>query len=338
MKKLIDDPDDVVVDALRGLGAAHADLVRIDLENRLVIRRDAAVPGKVGLVSGGGSGHEPLHGGFVGRGMLDAACAGAVFTSPVPDQMLAATRAVNGGAGVLHIVKNYSGDVMNFEMAAELAAAEDIPVVAVVTDDDVAVEDSLYTTGRRGVGVTVLVEKIAGARAEEGGSLQEVADVARKVNDNGRSMGMALTSCTIPAAGKPTFTLADDEMEIGVGIHGEPGRRREKLKGAREITDLLATPILEDLPFKAGDEVLAFVNGMGGTPLIELYLMYGHLDALLRARGITIARSLVGNYITSLEMAGCSFTLLRLDEDMTRLWDAPVRTAGLEWSGRGASV
>jgi dihydroxyacetone kinase-like protein len=266
--------------------------------------------------------------------MLDAACAGAVFTSPVPDQMLAATKAVDGGAGVLHIVKNYSGDIMNFEMAAELAQAEGIEVETVVTNDDVAVKDSLYTTGRRGVGITVLLEKIAGAKAEEGASLQTVAAVARKVNERGRSMGMALTSCTVPAAGRPTFELADDEMEIGIGIHGEPGRRRERLKGAREITELLATPIVEDLPFAAGDRVLAFVNGMGGTPLIELYLMYGLLDEFLRAREITIARSLVGNYITSLEMAGCSFTLLKLDEELVRLWDAPVHTAALHW-GKG---
>jgi dihydroxyacetone kinase-like protein len=232
---------------------------------------------------------------------------------------------------VLHIVKNYSGDVMNFEMAAELAQAEGSEVATVVTNDDVAVQDSLYTTGRRGVGVTVLVEKIAGARAEEGAPLQAVAEVARLVNENGRSMGMALTSCAVPAAGRPTFDLGEDEMEIGIGIHGEPGRRRETLRSAREIAEILATPILEDLPFRAGDRVLAFVNGMGGTPLIELYLMYHQLDSLLRARDITIARSLVGNYITSLEMAGCSFTLLRLTEELARLWDAPVRTAALSW-------
>jgi dihydroxyacetone kinase-like protein len=249
MKKLINSPDEVVIESLRGVGAAHPDLVRIDLEQQLVVRRDAPVSGKVGLVSGGGSGHEPLHGGFVGPGMLDAACAGNVFTSPVPDQMLTATQAVHGGAGVLHIVKNYSGDIMNFELAAELAQAEGIEVATVVTNDDVAVKDSLYTSGRRGVGVTVLVEKIAGARAEAGGSLQQVADVARKVNENGRSMGMALTSCTVPAAGRPTFELGDDEMEIGIGIHGEPGRQRVKLGSAKEITELLAIPILEDLPF-----------------------------------------------------------------------------------------
>jgi dihydroxyacetone kinase-like protein len=331
MKKLINATDDVVKESLRGLGAAHPNLVRIDEDNQLVLRRDAPRPGKVGLISGGGSGHEPLHGGYVGAGMLDAACAGAVFTSPVPDQMFAATQAVDGGAGVLHIVKNYSGDVMNFEMAAELAQAEGIEVVSVVTNDDVAVKDSLYTTGRRGVGVTVLVEKIAGARAEEGGSLPEVADVARRVNENGRSMGMALTSCTVPAAGQPTFSLSGDELEIGIGIHGEPGRHRVKLGTAHEIAHLLATPIVEDLPFQRGDEVLAFVNGMGGTPLIELYLMFSELNDLLQERGITITRSLVGNYITSLEMAGCSFTLLKLDDELIRLWDAPVHTAALHW-------
>jgi dihydroxyacetone kinase-like protein len=246
--------------------------------------------------------------------------------------MLAATVAVNGGAGVLHIVKNYSGDVMNFEMAAELASAEGIAVATVVTNDDVAVKDSLYTTGRRGVGVTVLVEKIAGARAEEGALLEAVAAVARKVNENGRSMGMALSSCTVPAAGRPTFALGEDEMEIGIGIHGEPGRQRVRLGTASEIAELLATPILEDLPFRSGDRVLAFVNGMGGTPLIELYLMFGQLEQILNARGIQIARSLVGSYITSLEMAGCSFTLLRLDDELTRLWDAPVTTPALRWS------
>jgi dihydroxyacetone kinase-like protein len=331
MKKLINAPDDVVGEALRGLASAHSDLVRVDLESSLVIRRDAPIAGKVGIVSGGGSGHEPLHGGFVGPGMLDVACAGAIFTSPVPDQVLAATRAVDGGAGVLHIVKNYSGDVMNFEMAAELAQAENIRIETVITNDDVAVKDSLYTTGRRGVGVTVLVEKIAGARAEEGASLAEVAAVARKVNARGRSMGMALTSCTVPAAGRPTFELAEDEMEVGIGIHGEPGRGREALKSAREITELLANSILEDLPFHAGDQVLALVNGMGGTPLIELYLMFGLLRDLLKERDIQITRSLVGNYITSLDMAGCSFTLLKLDAELVRLWDAPVRTAGLLW-------
>jgi phosphoenolpyruvate---glycerone phosphotransferase subunit DhaK len=331
MKKLINDPANVISDALRGLAAAHPEL-RVDFENRIVYRADAPVPGKVGLISGGGSGHEPLHGGFVGPGMLDAACAGEVFTSPVPDQMVEATKAVDGGAGVLHIVKNYTGDVMNFEMAAEIAAAETgVEVASVVTNDDVAVEDSLYTAGRRGVGVTVLVEKIAGAAAEEGRPLAAVADVARKVNANGRSMGMALTSCTVPAAGKPTFDLPDNEMEIGIGIHGEPGRRRVPVAPASEIAEMLVTPILTDLDFTGGDGVIAFVNGMGASPLIELYIMYNEVAQILAKNGITIARSLVGPYITSLDMAGCSVTLLKADDELLRLWDAPVRTPGLRW-------
>jgi phosphoenolpyruvate---glycerone phosphotransferase subunit DhaK len=283
------------------------------------------------VISGGGSGHEPMHGGFVGKGMLDAACPGAVFTSPVPDQMLAATKAVDGGAGVLHIVKNYTGDIMNFEMAAELAAAEGIEVAAVVTNDDVAVKDSLYTAGRRGVGVTVLLEKIVGAAAESGANLEEVKRIAEKVNAQGRSMGMALTSCTVPHAGKPTFDLPEDEMEIGIGIHGEPGRTRMKIGSAAEITEMLATPILEDLPYNSGDSVLAFVNGMGGTPLIELYVVYNELAKILKGKGITISRNLVGSYITSLEMAGCSITLVKLDDELTKLWDAPVHTPALRW-------
>ncbi len=331
MKKLINKADDVVKDALAGMEALHPELLRVDYENQIIVRADAPVRGKVGVISGGGSGHEPMHGGFVGRGMLDAACPGAVFTSPVPNQMLAATHAVNGGAGVLHVVKNYTGDVLNFEMAAELAEADGIEVASVVTNDDVAVQDSLYTAGRRGVGVTVLLEKIVGGLAETGAPLAEVAALARKVNDHGRSMGMALTSCTVPAAGKPTFELGDDEMEIGIGIHGEPGRRRVKLAPASEITEMLANPIIEDLGLKAGERVLAFVNGMGGTPLIELYIVANELAKILRGKDITIARSLIGSYITSLEMAGCSITLLRLDDELTRYWDAPVHTPALRW-------
>jgi dihydroxyacetone kinase-like protein len=331
VNKLINDPANVVSDALRGMAAAHPEL-RVDHENRIVYRGDAPVRGKVGLISGGGSGHEPLHGGFVGLGMLDAACAGEVFTSPVPDQMMAATKGVDGGAGVLHIVKNYTGDVMNFEMAAELAEAESgIEVAAVVTNDDVAVQDSLYTAGRRGVGVTVLVEKIAGAAAEEGRPLAAVADVARKVNANGRSMGLALTSCTVPAAGKPTFDLPDGQMEVGIGIHGEPGRRRVPIAPANEIAEMLVGPILSDLDFTGGDGVICFVNGMGATPLLELYVMYQEVAALLGKAGVAIARSLVGPYITSLDMAGCSITLLKADDEILRLWDAPVRTPGLRW-------
>jgi phosphoenolpyruvate---glycerone phosphotransferase subunit DhaK len=331
VKKLINSPESVVKDELAGLAAAHADLLRVDFENQIVVRADAPVVGKVGIISGGGSGHEPMHGGFVGRGMLDAACPGEVFTSPVPDQMLAATRAVNGGAGVLHIVKNYTGDVLNFEMAAELAQADGIEVASVTIDDDVAVRDSLYTAGRRGVGTTVIAEKITGAAAAAGAPLQRVADLCRKVNASGRSMGMALTSCTVPAAGKPTFELGDDEMEIGIGIHGEPGRVRMKLGSASEIAEMLLSPILEDLPFRSGDSVLAFVNGMGGTPLIELYVMYNEVNRILTAKGIRITRNLIGSFITSLEMAGCSVTLVKLDDELTQLWDAPVYTPALRW-------
>jgi phosphoenolpyruvate---glycerone phosphotransferase subunit DhaK len=331
MKKLINSPETVVDDELAGIAAAHPDLVRVDFENHIVVRADAPVIGKVGIISGGGSGHEPMHGGFVGRGMLDAAAPGAVFTSPVPDQMLAATKAVNGGAGVLHIVKNYTGDVLNFEMAAELAQAEGIEVASVTIDDDVAVKDSLYTAGRRGVGATVLAEKICGAAAAAGAPLQRVADLCRTVNGNARSMGMALTSCVTPSAGKPTFELGDDEMEIGIGIHGEPGRTRMKIAPASQIAELLLNPILEDLPFRAGDNVLAFVNGMGGTPLIELYIMYNEVQKILKAKDVTITRNLIGSYITSLEMAGCSITLLKLDDELTHLWDAPVLTPALRW-------
>jgi dihydroxyacetone kinase-like protein len=331
MKKLINRPEDVVSEALQGMAALHPELIRVDEAAQIIVRAGAPVQGKVGVISGGGSGHEPMHGGFVGHGMLDAACPGAVFTSPVPDQMLAATRAVNGGAGVLHIVKNYTGDVLNFEMAAELAAAENIEVASVVTNDDVAVQDSLYTAGRRGVGVTVLLEKIVGGLAEAGAPLAAVAELARRVNEQGRSMGMALTPCTVPAAGKPTFELGDDEMEIGIGIHGEPGRRRVKLAPAAEVVEMLANPIIEDLGLKSGERVLAFVNGMGGTPLIELYVVANELAKILRGRDITISRSLIGSYITSLEMAGCSLTLLRLDDEMIRYWDAPVHTPALRW-------
>jgi dihydroxyacetone kinase-like protein len=331
MKKLVNDPLDVVAEALRGIAAAHPEL-RVEHEQRVVFRSDAPVRGKVGLVSGGGSGHEPMHTGFVGPGMLDAACAGEVFTSPVPDQVVTATRGVDGGAGVLHVVKNYTGDVMNFEMAAELVAAEsDIEVVAVVTDDDVAVQDSLYTAGRRGVGVTVLVEKIAGAAAEQGLPLAEVAAVARRVNARGRSMGVALTSCTVPTAGRPTFDLPEDEMEIGIGIHGEPGRRRVPLAPAREIAEMLVETVLADLDVAPNGNVIAFVNGMGGTPLLELYLMYAEVAAVLEKARIGIARNLVGSYMTSLDMAGCSLTLLEADDELLRLWDAPVATPALRW-------
>jgi len=330
MKKLINSPETVLADALVGINASD-DNVTVDFDNRVIYRSDVKADGKVAIVSGGGTGHEPLHGGFVGHGMLDAACAGAVFTSPTPDQMQAATKVVNRGAGVLHIVKNYTGDVMNFEMAAELAAAEaGVEVRSVVVNDDVAVKDSLFTAGRRGVGLTVLLEKIVGAAAEEGQDLAAVTALAERVNAHGRSMGMALTSCTVPAAGKPTFDLPEDQMEIGVGIHGEPGRHREPLASAKEIAAQLVEPILADLDF-TGAPAIVMLNGMGGTPQIELYLMYGEVAALLHKAGVTIARNLVGNYITSLDMAGCSVTVLKADDEILRLWDAPVQTAGLRW-------
>jgi dihydroxyacetone kinase-like protein len=331
LKKLINTPETEVKDAMAGMAAAHADLIRVEYDPNVIIRKDAPRKGKVGLVSGGGSGHEPMHGGYVGLGMLDAACPGAVFTSPTPDQMARATAAVDGGAGVLHIVKNYTGDIMNFEMAAELARGEGAKVNAVITNDDVAVQDSLYTAGRRGVGVTVLLEKIVGASAEAGADLESVTALAKKVNANGRSMGMALTSCIVPAAGKVTFEIADDEMELGIGIHGEPGRERTKLKSADEIAEILTSTIVKDLPYKRGDEVLACVNGMGGTPLIELYVIFNAVHRYLSGEGIKVTRSLVGNYITSLEMAGCSVTLLKLDAETTKLWDAPVHTPALRW-------
>ncbi|MGA2010248.1 MAG: dihydroxyacetone kinase subunit DhaK [Solirubrobacteraceae bacterium] len=331
MKKLINTPEGVVQDALHGIEAAHGDRVRVSFDPAYVVRIDAPVQGKVGLVSGGGSGHEPMHGGFVGPGMLDAACPGEVFTSPTPDQMLAATKAVSGGAGVIHIVKNYTGDVMNFDMASEMGKSDDIEVETILTNDDVAVEDSLYTAGRRGVGVTVLVEKICGGAAEDHKSLHDVAELGRRVNANGRSMGMALTPCITPASGNPSFELAEDEVEIGIGIHGEPGRFREKVGPASQVAERLMTPILEDLPFSSGDRVLAFVNGMGGTPLIELYVVYAEVAKIAAAHGLTIERNLIGNYITSLEMQGCSITLLKLDDEMLHYWDAPVNTPGMRW-------
>jgi dihydroxyacetone kinase-like protein len=328
MKKLINHPDTVVTDALAGMAAAHPSL-SVDFENRVITRAGGAVAGKVGLVSGGGSGHEPLHGGFVGYGMLDAACAGEVFTSPVPDQMLAATKAVNAGAGVLHVVKNYTGDILNFGMAAELADDEGIEVSAVVVNDDVAVKDSLYTAGRRGVGATVFVEKIAGALAERGASLAEVAAMAAEVNERSRSFGVALTSCTVPAAGKPTFELAEQEIELGIGIHGEPGRTRAPLAPARDIVAAALDAIGSDVPLEG--DLLVMLNGMGGTPLIELYVAFNEAHRYLSGRGARIARNLVGNYITSMEMQGFSVTVCRLTDTLTELWDAPVETPGLRW-------
>jgi dihydroxyacetone kinase-like protein len=328
MKKLINAPSTVLADALKGVAAAHPQLT-VDFANR-VVSRGSAKQGKVALISGGGSGHEPLHSGFVGPGMLDAACAGEIFTSPTPDQMLAAATTVSAGAGVLYIVKNYTGDVLNFEMAAELAEAEGVPVKTVLVADDVAVEYSTWTAGRRGVGTTVLVEKIAGAAAEEGHDLDAVHAIATRVSENGRSMGVALTSATLPAVGKPSFDLPESEIEMGVGIHGEPGRKRAPLRPAAELAEELVSSILSDHDFR-GAPVIALLSGLGGTPLIELYAMYGEIADLLEERGITVARALVGDYITSLDMAGCSLTLVRADDEMLRLWDAPVNTAALRW-------
>ena len=329
MKKLINKPEDVLADALKGVDAAHPEL-RVDHQHRVIYRAEAKADGKVALISGGGSGHEPLHGGFVGPGMLDAACCGEVFTSPTPDQMVEATTVVDRGAGVLHIVKNYTGDVMNFEMAGELAGDSGVRVETIVTDDDVAVQDSTWTAGRRGVGVTVLLEKIVGAAAEEGQDLDAVLALSRRINGQGRSMGMALTSCTVPAAGKPTFDLPEDQMEMGVGIHGEPGRHRVPIAGAAEIAEQLVEPVLADLEF-GGSPGIVMLSGLGGTPLLELYLLFGEVAPLLEKAGIQVARTLVGNYITSLDMAGASLTVLKADDELVRLWDAPVRTAGLRW-------
>lgn len=331
MKKLINDPRAVVDESVEGFAMAHADLVDVHPDPKFVVRKGAPVKGKVALVSGGGSGHEPLHAGFVGLGMLDAAVPGAVFTSPTPDQIIPATTAVDSGAGVVHIVKNYTGDVLNFETAAEMAQAEGVAVRSVLVNDDVAVEDSLYTAGRRGVGGTVLVEKIAGAAAERGDDLDAVAAIAERVVANVRTMGVALSGCTVPHAGTPSFELADDEIEIGIGIHGEPGRHKIAMEPADAITDRLLEPVLEDLSIASGDKVLLFVNGMGGTPLSELYIVYRRAAQVLAERGATVERSLVGNYVTSLEMQGCSVSVLRLDDELTTLWDAPVHTAALRW-------
>ena len=328
MKKLINAPDAVLADALAGMAAAHPSLA-VNADERYITRAGGPTPGKVSLLSGGGSGHEPLHGGFVGYGMLDAACPGEVFTSPVPDQILAATKAVDAGAGVLHIVKNYTGDVLNFQMAAELVGDEGVQVQAVVVNDDVAVENSTWTAGRRGTGATVFVEKIVGAAAERGADLATTAVLAREVNDRSRSFGVALTPCTVPAAGKPGFELGDDEIELGVGIHGEPGRSRGALVTAKEITSIALEAIHTDLPL-SGD-VLVMVNGLGGTPLIELYVVFAEVEQWLSAHGVRIARSLVGNYITSLEMAGASITVCQLTPQLTELWDAPVETPALRW-------
>jgi dihydroxyacetone kinase-like protein len=330
LKKLINKVDDVVAESLAGMYAAFPDLIKVLPEYRTVVRASAPKP-KVAIISGGGSGHEPMHGGFVGCGMLDAACAGEIFTSPTPEQMYEAAKATDGGKGIFFLVKNYTGDIMNFQMAADMLKGEGVEVEQVVVNDDVAVKDSTWTAGRRGVGGTVLIEKIIGAYAQAGASLAEVKELAERLNANVRTMGMALTSCTVPAAGKPTFDLPDDEIELGIGIHGEPGRERVKQKTSSEIVEYMAGAVVSDLPFKDGNEVLAFVNGMGGTPLIELFVVYNDLKKFLDSKGIIIARNLVGNYITSLDMQGCSITLLKLDSQMKALWDYPVKTPALRW-------
>jgi phosphoenolpyruvate---glycerone phosphotransferase subunit DhaK len=327
MKKFVNDPNTIVEESLVGFAAAHRELIVLG-EDAKFVRRARSAPGKVALVSGGGSGHEPLHVGFVGHGMLDAACPGQVFTSPTPDQMVAAARAVDAGAGLLFIVKNYEGDVMNFEMAAEMLGGA---VTTVVTDDDVAVESSTYSTGRRGVAGTLIVEKIVGAAAEEGRDLAALKALGDRVNGHTRSMGVALTSCTVPAAGRPTFELPDDEMEMGVGIHGEPGRRRVKLAPADTVVEEMIAAIVRDLGGRSRGEAMLLVNGFGGTPALELYVAYGIAHRLLAKHGITVTRSLVGSYVTSLEMAGASITVSMLDDEIRRLWDAPVHTPALRW-------
>ncbi len=331
MKKLINSPQSEVRDGLAGLASAHADILRVSYDPDFIVRIDAPIAGKVGILSGGGSGHEPLHGGYVGRGMLDAACPGPIFTSPVPDQIVAATHAINGRAGVLHIVKNYTGDVLNFEIAADLLQADGIEIATVLIDDDVAIDIGATSVGRRGVGTTVLVEKIAGAAAEEGRTLAEIKQLCEQVRATGRSMGVALTSCTVAASGQATFDLPADQIELGIGIHGEPGRRRITTLPVSELVELLARPIVADASLGRGDNVFALVNGMGATPLNELYIVYNELQRYLAAQGIQIARTLVGNYITALDMAGCSITLAALDDELIRLWDAPVHTPALRW-------
>ncbi|MFN0183133.1 MAG: dihydroxyacetone kinase subunit DhaK [Aquabacterium sp.] len=330
MKKLINAPATVLSECLDGFSRAHADIVALS-DDRKFVRRRRLKAGKVALISGGGSGHEPLHAGFVGHGMLDAACPGQVFTSPTPDQILAAAQAVDGGAGVLFIVKNYEGDVMNFDMAREMAVMAGLTIEVVVVNDDVAVQNSSFTTGRRGVAGTMIVEKIVGAAAEAGASLGQLAALGRKVNARTRSMGVALTSCTVPAAGKPTFIIGDGEMEMGVGIHGEPGRRRVPLQPARVIAAEIGGAVMDDFGADARGEALVVVNGFGGTPSMELYLMFDNFARVLADRRVSAARALVGNYVTALDMAGCSLTVTRLDEELTVLWDAPVHTAALRW-------
>ncbi|MCF1503782.1 dihydroxyacetone kinase subunit DhaK [Afifella sp. H1R] len=353
MKKLINNAEDVTLEQLKGFGLAHPEIeVHFD-PNYVAVA--GGVQNRVAVVSGGGAGHEPLHGGYVGMGMLDAACPGQTFTSPTPDQMYEAGKAVNGGKGILQIIKNYTGDVLNFRMAADLLRDEGIEVRNVVIDDDVALKDSLYTAGRRGLGTTVIAEKVCGAASQEGYDLDQLAALCKKVNIHGKSMGMALTPCTTPQNGTPSFELADNEMEIGIGIHGEPGTERMPIKSADEITEILATRILEDgaytreltewdsekgdwvdvevkdITFQSGDEAIAIVNSMGATPISELYTVYAKLAEVAEKHGLKIVRKLIGHYITSLEMAGVSITLVKADEEILRLYDAPVNTPALRW-------
>ena len=355
MKKLINKPADVVRESLEGMAAAHGDQIKVNFDPIFVYRADAPVKGKVSVISGGGSGHEPTHVGFVGAGMLDAACPGDVFVSPTTEQIIEAIRMVHGGAGVLNVVKCYWDDMDVFAEAAELAHAEGIPVANILIDDDVAVSESVYSHGRRGTGTTVLAEKICGAGAELGYDLSRLADLCRRVNLNGRSMGIAFTPSTVPAKGTPSFEIGENEIEIGIGIHGEPGRDRMYLKMADEITEMVALEIINDpayertvqewdtnrgewvdvdlvdQPLQSGDQVLAFVNGMGGTPIPELYIVYRRLTEICQEKGLKIVRNLIGTYITAIEMQGASVTLLRVDEEMVRLWDAPVNTPRLRW-------
>lgn len=327
MKNLMNHADTMLAESLDGFAAAHADIVLLATDREFV-RRKRNKPGKVALISGGGAGHEPLHAGFVGHGMLDAACPGQIFTSPTPNQMMNAAQSVDGGAGVLFIVKNYSGDMMNFQMAAEMLDQEN---AVVIVNDDVAVEDSTYTTGRRGVAGTLIVEKILGAAAERGDNLQQLKILGDAVNKATASMGVALTSCTVPAAGKPTFQISMNEMEVGVGIHGEPGRRRVALASADSIAEELTSAVKKDLGLKADQEVILLVNGFGGTPMLELYLMVNATRKVLAKSGVTVARYLTGSYVTSLEMAGCSITATVASPEFLSLWDAPVHTAALRW-------
>ena len=330
MKKIINDPSNVVSDMIQGMILAHPNYVRKSENGNILVRKDAPVKGKVGLVSGGGSGHEPSHGGFVGYGMLDAAVCGEVFTSPTPDQVYEAIKEVNGGNGVLLVIKNYTGDVMNFEMAKEMAEMDGIEVDYVVVNDDVAVENSLYTSGRRGIAGTVFVHKIAGAKATQGATLNQVKEVANKVIKNVRSMGMALSPCTVPAAGKPNFTLEENEIEIGMGIHGEPGTHKEEISSANDITTHLLDKILADIEIVEGEEVAVMVNGLGSTPLMELYIANKTVNEILTNKGIKIYNTFVGEYMTSLEMAGYSVSILKLDDELKELLDAKADTLGLK--------